>query len=68
MSANDLPLEATEEYEKLKGEAVVEYLAAEPYFEKAFELLPEDENLAKSLKQIYKDTKQNDKLMELNNR
>lgn len=68
MRANDLPFEKEEEYEKLKAEALVEYLAAEPYFEKAFELLPDDENLAKSLKQIYKDTQQMDKLTELNNR
>lgn len=68
MRANDLPFEKEEEYEKLKAEALVEYLAAEPYFEKAFELLPDDENLEKSLKQIYKDTQQMDKLTELNNR
>lgn len=68
MRANDLPFEKEEEYEKLKAEALVEYLAAEPYFEKAFELLPDDENLEKSLKQIYKDTQQMDKLNELNNR
>lgn len=68
MTANDLPLEKEDEYNKLKEEAIVEYLAAEPYFEKALELLPDDENLIKSLEQIYKDTKQMDKLTELKNR
>lgn len=68
MRANDLPYDAEEEYNKLKEEAIVEYLAAEPYFEKAFELLPEDQNLIKSLQQIYRDTKQTEKLTELNNR
>lgn len=68
MLANDLPLEKEDEYNKLKEEAIVEYLAAEPYFEKALELLPDDDNLIKSLEQIYKDTKQMDKLTELKNR
>jgi len=68
MKANDLPYDAEEEYNKLKEEAIVEYLAAEPYFEKAYELLPDDEELVKSLKQIYRDTKQLEKLTELNNR
>lgn len=65
--ANELPLDAVDEYNKMAAEANKDFLDAQPYFEKAFEALPDDENLKNSLKQIYQKTKQNDKLTELNN-
>lgn len=66
--ANELPLDAVEEYNKMAEEANKHFLDAQPYFEKAFEALPDDQNLKNSLVQIYQKTKQNDKLSELNNR
>jgi tetratricopeptide (TPR) repeat protein len=65
--ANDLPFDATEEYEKMTGEAKKHFLDAQPYFEKAFDALPDDANLKASLVQIYQKTDQKDKLSEINN-
>lgn len=66
--ANDLPIDAVEKYNKLAEEANKNFLDAQPYFEKAFEALPDDQNLKNSLIQIYQKTKQNDKLSEINNK
>ncbi len=68
VKANDLPLEEEEQYNTLKEEANKEFLLAQPYFEKALEILPDDEGLIKSLEQVYKSTKQMDKLSALKNR
>lgn len=65
--ANDLPIDAVEEYNKMAEEGNKSFLNAQPYFEKAFESLPDDQNLKNSLIQIYQKTKQNDKLSEINN-
>jgi tetratricopeptide (TPR) repeat protein len=71
--ANDLPLDATDEYDKLSQEANKHFLDAQPYFEKVNANMPENEdevfktNLKNSLTQIYQRTKQNDKLSELRN-
>lgn len=62
--ANDLPLDAEAEYQKLSKEADEYFKQAQPYFEKVYELSP-DENMKNSLMQIYKKTKQNDKLSEI---
>lgn len=65
--ANELPLDAVEEYNKMAEDANKNFLDAQPYFEKAFESLSDDQNLKNSLIQIYQKTKQNDKLSEINN-
>lgn len=59
--ANNLPVDATEKYEKLTGEANELLGLALPYLEKASELQPADLNTLFSLKQIYTRTHQNDK-------
>jgi tetratricopeptide (TPR) repeat protein len=66
--ANDLPFDAIDEYNKMAETANKHFLDAQPYFEKAFEMLPDDVNLKNSLVQIYTKTKQNDKLSEINNK
>ncbi len=66
--ANDLPLDATAEYDELTSTAKKDFLNAQPYFERALDLLPNDENLTNSLKQIYQKTNQLDKLAELKNK
>jgi tetratricopeptide (TPR) repeat protein len=68
MKANDLPLEAEKEFAELQETAQKEYLKAEPFFEKALTMLPDDQALIRSLEQIYKSTKQMDKLNALKNR
>ena len=59
--ANDLPLDAADEYKELTDTAKADFLNAQPYFEKALELAPDDANLIASLKQIYSKTGQLDK-------
>lgn len=66
--ANNLPLDATAEYDKKTAEANKYFLEAQPYFERAYELIPDDQNLFNSLSQIYSKTNQLDKLTELKNR
>jgi len=66
--ANDLPLDAADEYNALIADAKKEMLVAEPYFESALELLPDDRELKNSLMEIYRRTEQLDKLSELKNR
>ncbi|OYT16516.1 MAG: hypothetical protein B7C24_07360 [Bacteroidetes bacterium 4572_77] len=65
--ANDLPLDAADEYETLTATAKIDFLNAQPYFEQAFELMPDDQNLINSLKMIYQKTNQLEKLTALKN-
>jgi len=67
-NANDLPLDATDEYEKMTANAKKYFLDAQPYFEKVLVLIPGDENIISSLTQIYQKTNQLDKLAELKNK
>ncbi len=62
--ANELPLDAEAEYERMSKEANGFFLKAQPYFEQLYKMDP-DENLKNSLKQIYSKTKQNEKILEL---
>lgn len=65
-SANKLPYEEQELYDKLKAEAD-EYLnKSVPYLEKAHELDPKDMSTMISLKEIYIRLKMNDKLADIN--
>jgi len=53
VKANNLPPDATAEFEKLKKEADNYLNAAIPYLEKANEIQPDDLNTLNALKQIY---------------
>lgn len=64
--ANDLPLDAVEEYDAMSKQADEFFLKAQPYFEQLFAASPDDQGLKNSLMMIYKKTKQNEKLLELN--
>jgi hypothetical protein len=66
--ANKLPLDAEQEFKKLKGEADNYLELATPYLEKAAELQPTDINTLYSLKQIYARTNKVDKLKAINER
>jgi len=66
--ANDLPLDAADEYDTMTAGAKKDFLDAQPYFERALVLLPDDENLKNSLIQIYQKTNQLDKLAEIKNK
>jgi predicted DNA-binding protein YlxM (UPF0122 family) len=64
--ANNLPLTAQAEYDKLKQQAN-EYLQNSlPYLEKAYELQPTDRSTLVSLKEIYTRLNMMDKLKEIN--
>jgi len=65
--ANDLPLDAADKYKEMTENAKKDFLEAQPYFERALVLLPDDANLKSSLKQIYSKTGQLDKVKDLNN-
>ena len=64
--ANDLPLDAADEYKEMTASAKKYFLDAQPYFERALEITPDDANLIGSLKQIYSKTGQMDKAKALN--
>lgn len=64
--ANDLPLTATKEYEKITEEANVIIRKALPHLEKAFELQPENQETVQVLKSIYARFKMDDKLKKMN--
>jgi len=64
--AYDLPLEATEEYDKMKQEANALLEKSLPYLEKSNEINPEDMNTLRSLKEIYTRLNMLDKLKEIN--
>jgi tetratricopeptide (TPR) repeat protein len=59
--ANDLPLNATEKFNKLMDEAKGYFLKAQPYFEKAYKIKPDDASNTNALMQVYASTGQNDK-------
>ncbi|MCK9203918.1 MAG: tetratricopeptide repeat protein [Bacteroidales bacterium] len=63
--ANKLPLDATEQFDKLKKEADSYLERALPFLEKATELQPDDLNTLFSLKQIYGRTNKQDKVKEV---
>ena len=64
--ANRLPLDAQDEYDKLKNEADDYLKTCLPYLEKARELDPEDRSTLVSLKEIYTRLKMYDELKEVN--
>jgi tetratricopeptide (TPR) repeat protein len=64
--ANDLPLTATKEYEKITEDANVIIRKALPHLEKAFELQPENQETVQVLKSIYARFKMDDKLKKMN--
>jgi tetratricopeptide (TPR) repeat protein len=59
--ANDLPLNATDKYNKLMDQAKGYFLKAQPYFEKAYKINPNDVSNTNALMQVYASTNQNDK-------
>jgi tetratricopeptide (TPR) repeat protein len=64
--ANDLPLNATKEYEKLTGEANVIIRRALPYLERAYEMNPDDKETVLVLRTIYARFNDKEKLDMLN--
>lgn len=64
--ANNLPLDKVKEYEELVKKGNVELERGMPYFEKAMEFNPDDEDSKLALKNIYIQLKMNDKLEKLN--
>lgn len=60
--ANDLPLNATDKYNKLMAQAKVYFLQAQPYFEKAYSVNPNDAGNTNALREVYANTGQNDKI------
>jgi len=66
LKANNLPNEATAEYDKLKLEADSYLTKALPYLEKALEINPTDLDTMMALKQIYVRLKLNDKAKAIN--
>jgi len=66
LKANNLPNEATAEYEKLKIEADSYLSKALPYLEKASEINPTDIDAMMALKQIYVRLKMTDKAKAIN--
>jgi len=63
--ANDLPLNATEKYNKLMDQAKAFFLKAQPYFERAYKINPNDAANTSALQQVYGSTNQTDKLESL---
>ncbi|HAG16945.1 MAG TPA: hypothetical protein DCG69_10585 [Bacteroidales bacterium] len=66
MAANELPYDETAKYKKMIEEANVSFLQGLPYFERAYAIDAEDQDVLKALRQIYTSTKQLDKLKALN--
>ncbi|MCF8219311.1 MAG: tetratricopeptide repeat protein [Bacteroidales bacterium] len=64
--ANNLPLDQTEKYEKMKKKAEDKFKKAMPYLEHALELRPEDQNTLTALKELYTRLKKYEKLKEVN--
>jgi len=64
--ANNLPLTAQTEYDKLKQQANDYLQNSLPYLEKAYELQPTDRSTLVSLKEIYTRLNMLDKLKEIN--
>jgi hypothetical protein len=66
--ANDLPLNATEKYNKLMDQAKADFLKAQPYFEKAYGINPNDAANTNALIQVYGSTNQTDKAEAIRNK
>lgn len=64
--ANDLPLSAKEKYDKLMDKAKTYFLEAQPYFERAYKVNPNDQSNANALKEVYASTGQTDKADAMN--
>lgn len=64
--ATDLPLDATEEYDRMKEEADGLLKKSLPYLEKAYEINPDDIKTLVSLKEIYTRLNMLEKLKEVN--
>lgn len=52
-AANEIPVNEIEKYDAAKAEAMVELKKAVPYFEKAYELNPDNKNVLLDLKEAY---------------
>jgi len=59
--ADALPLNATDKYNKLMDEAKGYFLKAQPYFEKAYKINPNDASNTSALSEVYGSTGQTDK-------
>jgi tetratricopeptide (TPR) repeat protein len=59
--ANDLPLNATAKYDKLIAQAKEFFVKAQPYFEHAYKINPNDASNNNALVQVYTSTNQNEK-------
>jgi tetratricopeptide (TPR) repeat protein len=66
--ANDLPLDAIQEYDAQKARADEMLKKSVPYLEKALELMPDDTNTLVSLKEIYTRLGMIEKLENINSR
>lgn len=66
--ANDLPLDAVDEYNALNDQASENLKLAVPWLEKSLEVRPDDQPTILALKEAYSRLKMNDKLQELNER
>lgn len=64
--ANDLPLNAKDKYDKLMDQAKVYFLQAQPYFERAYKINPNDASNSNALKEVYASTGQTDKADAMN--
>jgi tetratricopeptide (TPR) repeat protein len=66
--ANDLPLDATAQYDQEKAKADQMLEKSLPYLEKALELMPDDVNTMVSLKEIYTRLGMTEKLQSINDK
>jgi len=66
--ANDLPLDAVDQYEQEKKRADEMLEKSLPYLEKALELMPDDTNTMVSLKEIYTRLGMTEKLQSINDK
>lgn len=66
--ANEIPPNKTKEYEAAMAKAKDYFAKAQPYFESALELSPDDVAIMQSLKNIYARTGQDEKMLEMTNR
>lgn len=66
--ANSIPPNKQKEYEEKVAEAKSYFTKAQPHFEKALELSPDDKAIMQSLKNIYARTGQDEKMLEMSKR
>jgi len=59
--ADALPISATDKYNKLMAQAKVYFTQAQPYFENAYKIHPNDVSNANALREVYSRTGQDDK-------